>query len=115
MEGFILRKINTIMIIIGLTGGIGSGKSTIAKELKKLKIPVFDSDQEVKKLYVKNVLEFFRITMDIYCFGNRVPPKNCGKWNKIGEWGRAEAIQYWSQLCKIKYKDINKYFYSVDD
>ena len=67
------------------------------------------------KLYVKNVLEFFRITMDIYCFGNRVPPKNCGKWNKIGEWGRAEAIQYWSQLCKIKYKDINKYFYSVDD
>jgi len=67
------------------------------------------------KLYVKNVLEFFRITMDIYCFGDRVPPKNCGKWNKIGEWGRAEAIQYWSQLCKIKYKDINKYFYSVDD
>ncbi len=39
------------MIIIGLTGGIGSGKSTVAKDFKKLKIPVFDSDQEVKKLY----------------------------------------------------------------
>ena len=39
------------MIIVGLTGGIGSGKSTVAKDFKKLKIPVFDSDQEVKKLY----------------------------------------------------------------
>ena len=39
------------MIIVGLTGGIGSGKSTISKYLKKKKIPVFDSDKEVNKIY----------------------------------------------------------------
>ena len=41
------------MIIVGLTGGIGSGKTTVAKHLKKLKIPVFESDYEVSKFYKK--------------------------------------------------------------
>lgn len=31
-------------IIVGLTGGIASGKSTVAKMLKELKIPVIDAD-----------------------------------------------------------------------
>lgn len=38
-------------IIIGLTGGIGSGKSTIAEIFTTLKIPVFNSDLEAKQLY----------------------------------------------------------------
>ena len=38
------------MIIIGITGSIGMGKTTIASMLKYLKIPVFDSDQHVKLL-----------------------------------------------------------------
>lgn len=38
------------MIIIGLTGGIGSGKSTIGKWFSEKEIPVYDSDQEAKKL-----------------------------------------------------------------
>ncbi|MBT8234936.1 MAG: dephospho-CoA kinase [Bacteroidia bacterium] len=38
------------MKIIGLTGGIGSGKSTVAGYFKQLGVPVFDSDQEAKKL-----------------------------------------------------------------
>jgi len=36
--------------IIGLTGGIGSGKTTIATYLKSLGIPVFIADDEAKKL-----------------------------------------------------------------
>ena len=36
--------------IIGLTGGIGSGKTTIAAYLKSLGIPVFIADDEAKKL-----------------------------------------------------------------
>ena len=67
------------------------------------------------KLYTKNIREFFRITMDVYVFGDCEVPKNCGEWTKKGEWERSDAIKYWSELCKIKYRDINKYFYSVDD
>ena len=32
------------MVVIGLTGGIGSGKSTVSAYLKKMRIPVFDAD-----------------------------------------------------------------------
>lgn len=38
------------MLKIGLTGGIGSGKSTVAGIFKVLGIPVFDADLEAKKL-----------------------------------------------------------------
>jgi dephospho-CoA kinase len=36
--------------IIGLTGGIGSGKTTIAKHFASLGIPVYIADDEAKKL-----------------------------------------------------------------
>ena len=42
------------MIIIGITGSIGMGKSTIANMLKQFKIPVFDSDKEVREILEKN-------------------------------------------------------------
>lgn len=38
------------MTIVGLTGGIGSGKTTVAKEFEKLGIPVYIADEEAKKL-----------------------------------------------------------------
>ena len=38
------------MYIIGLTGGIGSGKSTIARFFQELGVPVYDSDAEAKAL-----------------------------------------------------------------
>lgn len=37
-------------MIVGLTGGIGSGKSTIAKEFATLGIAVFNSDEQAKVL-----------------------------------------------------------------
>ncbi len=36
--------------IIGLTGGIGSGKTTIAKHFASLGVPVYIADDEAKKL-----------------------------------------------------------------
>jgi len=37
-------------LIIGLTGGIGSGKSTVAKEFKALGIEVIDADQVAREV-----------------------------------------------------------------
>jgi len=41
--------------IIGITGSIGMGKSTISSMLTKLGIPVFDSDKHVSKVLENNV------------------------------------------------------------
>lgn len=38
------------MIVVGLTGGIGSGKSTVAKLFLQLGIPVYNSDDVAKEL-----------------------------------------------------------------
>ncbi|MEL0650927.1 dephospho-CoA kinase [Algibacter sp. TI.3.09] len=42
------------MIVIGLTGGIGSGKTTVAKMFKALGVPVYIADVEAKKLMLKS-------------------------------------------------------------
>ena len=42
------------MIIIGITGSIGMGKSTVANMLNQFKIPVFDSDREVRDILENN-------------------------------------------------------------
>ena len=42
------------MFIVGLTGGIGSGKSTIASFFRELGVPVYDSDAEAKALMVSS-------------------------------------------------------------
>ena len=39
------------MVVVGLTGGIGSGKSTVAKIFSKLGISVYNSDIRAKALY----------------------------------------------------------------
>lgn len=41
-------------MIIGLTGGIGSGKSTIAKELAKRGFVIYDCDREAKRIIAED-------------------------------------------------------------
>jgi len=41
-------------MIIGITGGIGSGKSTIARELVKRGFTVYDCDREAKRIIAEN-------------------------------------------------------------
>ena len=42
------------MLKIGLTGGIGSGKSTVARIFEVLGIPVYYADEAAKKLMTEN-------------------------------------------------------------
>lgn len=56
------------MLKIGLTGGIGSGKTTIAEVFKQLGIPIYLSDNRAKALMLEN--ESLRISI-IRLFGNQ--------------------------------------------
>ena len=46
------------MIIVGLTGGIASGKTTITNFLKKKRMKIHDSDLVIKNIYSKPPLKF---------------------------------------------------------
>jgi dephospho-CoA kinase len=56
-----------IMLKIGLTGGIGSGKTTVARIFEVLGIPVYYADDAAKKLMIED--EELRISI-INAFGN---------------------------------------------
>jgi len=64
------------MIVIGLTGGIASGKTTIMNFLKKKKFAVHDSDTVVKKIYSKPEPKFLS-------YLKKTNLKNSIKGNKI--------------------------------
>ncbi len=42
------------MKIVGLTGGISSGKSTVSSYFRQLKIPVIDADEVARKVVEPN-------------------------------------------------------------
>ena len=46
------------MIVVGITGGIASGKSFVTSYLKKLKIPFHDSDVVVRSVYKEPTNKF---------------------------------------------------------
>lgn len=57
-------------MLVGITGGIGSGKSTIAQELERLGYPVYYTDTEAKRIIVSNPMVRSQIEMlfgsDVY-------------------------------------------------
>ena len=57
------------IVFVGLTGGIGSGKSLISKIIRSFGFPVYDSDFEAKKLMENNFSVKQRL---IENFGNDV-------------------------------------------
>ena len=50
--------------IVGITGGIGSGKTTFSKHLKKLGFLVHESDMVVSEIYTKPNKQFFNFIKD---------------------------------------------------
>ena len=68
--------------IIGITGGIGSGKSTFSKVVLKRKYKLFDSDENVDHLYKKPNKEFLnylkKIGLGSAIKGVRISKKTIG-------------------------------------
>ena len=65
-------------VIIGITGGIGSGKSTFSKEAIKRKFKLIDSDQDVSYIYKNPKKEFLDYLKKIG-LGESVRNKNINK------------------------------------
>jgi dephospho-CoA kinase len=84
------------MIIVGLTGGIGSGKSTVAKVFETLHIPVFYSDDVAKKAYLDNDIRRAIIEK----FGADVLTENGVNKEKMREliFSQPEALLFINQL-----------------
>ena len=53
------------MIVVGLTGGIASGKTTITSFLKKKRMTIHDSDLTVKNIYSKPPIKFINYLTEI--------------------------------------------------
>ena len=63
--------------IIGLTGGIGSGKTTIAKHIQSLGIPVYIADDEAKKiLMLPETLNSLKLVFGNSIFDDRLLNKD---------------------------------------
>jgi dephospho-CoA kinase len=94
------------MLRIGITGGIGSGKSTVCEIFLRFGIPVFNADNEAKKLLEqKEVKEFYRNE-----FGNEVFSDDRLDKKKIASliFENSEALQkvndFIHPLVKLKFE-----------
>lgn len=79
------------MILIGITGVMGSGKTTIASILRKYHIPIIDADEISRKVTKKNGPAYDEIIKN---FGNEILTSH-------GEIDR-------KKLARIVFNDVNK-------
>lgn len=62
--------------VIGLTGGIGSGKTTIAHIFEELRVPVYYADDEAKKiLYLPETVRALEEAFGAGVFTNGIPDR----------------------------------------
>lgn len=100
------------MLRVGITGGIGSGKSTVCAVFETLGIPVYYADTETKQLYTKNsglkdaVINAFG--PDVYLNGNLDRAKmasivfsNKEKLNQLNQIVHPFVIQDFEDWCKL--------------
>jgi dephospho-CoA kinase len=94
------------MIRVGLTGGIGSGKSIICKVFNVLYVPVFNADIEAKKCYLLPVV----IRKIVETFGEIVLTKKAVDHKKLANlvFVNAGALQ---KLNEIIHPMVMKNYY----
>lgn len=124
------------MKIIGLTGGIGSGKTTVANMFRELGVPVYDSDQEAKLLmntskklrkaiiglfgdnaYVNNVLNRQYIADKVFKDSNLLNKLNSIVHPAVREhflvWADSKNTDYVIQESAIIFENDNQSFYDA--
>ena len=96
--------------IIGLTGGIGSGKTTIANHLKSLGIPVYNSDDQAKKiLYLPETIKSLKSV-----FGNSIFSNNLLDKEKLSKlvFNNPEKLKFLNQIIHPVVKvDFDKWLF----
>ena len=93
--------------VIGLTGGIGSGKTTIANYFASLGVPVYIADEEAKKiLYTPDAVA--EVTA---VFGKEVLTEGVPDRKKLAEvvFNNPEKLQ---QLNQIIHPKVGEHFYN---
>jgi len=77
---FKMKKEQSAILKVGVTGGIGSGKTTVCRVFEKLGIPLFNADLEASKLMNNDVFLIAEIKktfgQDIYDENNTLRRKN---------------------------------------
>lgn len=91
--------------IIGLTGGIGSGKSTVAREFSDLGIPVYYADVEAKKLLANPDMQQQVISV----FGNEIIEKGSISTAKLAALVFADATKL-QQLNALIHPAVQVHF-----
>ncbi|WKB81424.1 dephospho-CoA kinase [Cellulophaga lytica] len=122
------------MKIVGLTGGIGSGKSTAAKMFANLGVPVYNSDTEAKKLmhtsanvkeqiikllgaeaYQNGVLNREYIAQKVFSNANLLEQLNAIVHPAVRahflEWAKKQNAPYVIQESAIIFENNNQNFY----
>jgi dephospho-CoA kinase len=69
-------------MVVGLTGGIGSGKSTVAKLFEVLRVPVYDTDTRAKQTYYKPEVKEKIISLlgqEVYSHDGKIDPAAISK------------------------------------
>jgi dephospho-CoA kinase len=95
------KREETTMRMVGLTGGIASGKSTVSRQLQAQGIPVIDADKVAQAALRKNTWGWRRV---VAVFGNGILQEN-------GEVDRAKLGEIvFSDAAKRK--QLNRFVFS---
>ncbi len=98
--------------IIGITGGIGSGKSTFSKVVLKRKHKLFDSDKNVDHLYKKPNKEFLnylkKIGLGSAIKGKRISKKTIGNIIFTDKKTKSKLEEYIFKIIRAKRSNFIK-------
>ena len=98
------------MLRIGLTGSIGSGKSTVARVFKTLGIPVYDADAEAKRISART--EVKREIAE--CFGEEAAADKKVLASIV--FGNPEALEKLNRIVHpLVFEDSRQWFQSLSE